>query len=172
MGEHTVFTIPKDRQKVTLYLDRGVILQGEIFLDMFAADLSVHQKVSAFFESPVQFFPIQLAQTGDTEFINKSNVGMAEVNVPVEQDTEYFSIRLMHKIPVTAMLLHGDEINGDLMAEVPEDRNRLSDCLNLPQRFISLREGAMIHYINKNALRKVVHRVQTGQELQLNDEEA
>jgi sRNA-binding regulator protein Hfq len=170
MGKYTVLTIPKDRQKVTLYLDRGVFLQGEIFLDMFAGDLSIHQKVSAFFESAAQFFPIQLTDTGDTEFIYKNNVGRVEVKVPVEQDTEYFSIRLMHKIPVTAMLLHGDEISGDLMAEVPEEKNRLSDCLNLPQRFIGMRDGALIHYINKSALRKVIHNIKIGGELQLTDE--
>jgi len=157
MDVNTVFTVPKDRQEVTIYLDRGVVLRGEIFLDMFSGDLSVHQKVSAFFEGASEFFPIKLTAAGDTEFVNKSNIGVVEVNIPVEQDAEYFSLRLLHRVPVTAILRHGDEISGELMAEVPREKNRLSDCLNTPQRFISVRDGAKIHYINKSAIRKVLH---------------
>jgi hypothetical protein len=157
MNVNTVFTIPKDRQEVTIYLDRGIVVRGEIFLDMFAADLSVHQKVSAFFEGRGEFFPLRLTTAGDTEFINKSNVGVVEVAVSAEQDAKYFSFRLVHKIPITAFLLHGDEISGELLAEVPEEKNRLSDCLNMAQRFISVRDGGKIHYINKSVIRKVLH---------------
>jgi hypothetical protein len=43
------------------------------------------------------------------------------------------------------------------MAEVPREKNRLSDCLNLPHRFLSVKTGGKILYINKKAIQKVVH---------------
>jgi hypothetical protein len=43
------------------------------------------------------------------------------------------------------------------MAEVPQEKARLSDCLNMSNRFLSIRTGATMCYINKDALQKVVH---------------
>ena len=39
MSVHTVFTVPKDRQDVTIHLDKGVSVTGEIFLESFSQDI-------------------------------------------------------------------------------------------------------------------------------------
>ena len=157
MTVHTAFTVPKDRQDVTIHLDKDVTLTGEIFLESFAQDLSAHQKVLAFLENDAVFFPIKLSATGNTEFINKQTAGIVEMAVPGESDANYFSFELMQTIPVTAILRHGQTISGELLAEVPKEKARLSDCLNLPHGFLSVKAGDKLFYINKSALQKVVY---------------
>jgi len=157
MSEKTVFAVPKDRQNVIIHLDKEIALTGVIFLESFSDDLSVHQKVSAFLENNLVFFPLKLQETGTTEFINKKNIGILEIAIPEVIDTDFFSLDLMHTIPVTAVLCHGDTISGELMAEVPQEKTRLSDCLNLPHKFLSVKTSDKIFYINKSALQKVVY---------------
>jgi hypothetical protein len=157
MSVNTVFTVPKDRQGVTIRLDKGAALEGEIFLESVSDDLSVHQKVTAFLENNNAFFPVKVNSSGNTEFVNKKNVRMVDVDFPEGPDTNYFSFRIMRAISVTALFSDGEAVSGELMAEVPEEKARLSDCLNLPDKFLSVKAGGKMRYINKEALQKVVH---------------
>ena len=42
-------------------------------------------------------------------------------------------------IPVNAQFGDGDTVNGELVAEVPAEKARLSDCLNLQNKFLSVK---------------------------------
>lgn len=159
MSANAVFTVPKDRQVVTVRMDNGVTLEGEIFLENFADNLSAHQKVTALLESSNAFFPIRINSTGKTEFLSKKSVRVVEVLFPEDPDNSYFSYRLMRTIPVTALFSDTDSISGELMAEVPAEKARLSDCLNLPDKFLSVKSGEKMCYLNKEkeTLQKVVY---------------
>ncbi len=63
----------------------------------------------------------------------------------------------MHAISVTARFCDGTAVSGELMAEVPQEKARLSDCLNISNKFLSVKTGGKMCYINKDALRTVVH---------------
>jgi hypothetical protein len=157
MSVDTVFTVPKDRLSVTIRLDKGVTLEGEIFLEPVAVDLSLHQKIVAFLETGNAFFPLKLDAAGKTEFINTKNVWILDITVPEGRDGDYFSFRPMHSVSVSMHFCDGKTVSGELMAEVSEERARLSDCLNLPGRFLSVKLGRKMRYINKDALQKVVY---------------
>lgn len=156
MSVDTVFTVPKDRLSVTVRLDKGVALEGEIFLEPVSGNLSVHQKVAAFLESGNAFFPLKLS-AGNTEFINKKNVWIVDVNIPDGHDADYFLFRPMHAISVTLLFSDGKIVSGELLAEVPEEKARLSDCLNLPGSFLCVRLAGKMRYINKETLQKVTY---------------
>ena len=151
------FAVPKDRQGVTVRLDRGVTIAGEVFLESVSDFLSIHQKVTAFLENDTAFFPIKISDSGRTEFINKKNVWTVEVGFPEDPQTDYFSHLHMHAITVTAHFRDGSVVNGDLMAEAPREKARLSDCLNMSNNFLCLKTDEKMCYLNKAALRKVVH---------------
>jgi hypothetical protein len=157
MSGNTAFTVPKDRQAVTVRLQKGEKLEGEIFLEYMVSGLSTHQKVTAFLENENLFFPIKIIATGMTEFINKKTVQTVDVGVPEDPETGYFSHLLMHTIRVTARFCDGTMVSGDLMAEVPQEKARLSDCLNMSNRFLSVHTGSTMCYINKDSLQKVMH---------------
>ena len=157
MSGNAIFAVPKDRHAVTVRLDKGIKLEGEIFLEYMASGLSTHQKVTAFLENENLFFPIKIIASGMTEFINKKTVQTVVVGFPEDPETGYFSHLLMHSIRVTARFCDGTIVSGNLMAEVPQEKARLSDCLNMSNRFLSVKTGATMCYINKDALQKVVH---------------
>jgi hypothetical protein len=157
MSGNAAFAVPKDRQEVTVHLDRGVALEGEVFLEYMAADLSVHQKLTLFLENDNMFFPIKVGATGGAEFVNKNNVWTVDVVIPDDPEINFFSHLLMHSIPVIAHFADGARISGDLMAEVPKEKARLSDCLNMPNKFLSVKTDGKMRYINKQALQKVIH---------------
>jgi len=155
---NTAFQVPKDRQSVVVRLTQGAVLEGEIFLESMAEGLSTHQKVTAFLENSLAFFPIKVSPDGKTEFINKQKVRTVEVAVTAAPETDYFEHLLMHTIPVTTFFGAAESISGELMAEAPQEKARLSDCLNMPNTFLCVRTASMICYINKESLQKVVYK--------------
>lgn len=157
MNEKTVFAVPKDRQSVTIRLSRDAALAGEIFMESIAEGLSIHQKVTSFIENSNTFFPLKLSPEGSTEFINKNKVQVFEVNLPEDPETSYFAHLLMQTIPVMVFLTDGSTVSGELLAEVPQEKARLSDCLNLTDKFLVVKSGERMCYINKEALQKVMH---------------
>jgi hypothetical protein len=157
MTGNTAFAVPKDRQEVTVRLGNGMTVEGVIFLEAVSDFLSSHQKITTFLENDNTFFPLKLDTTGNTEFINKKNVWTVEVGIPEDPETGYFSQLPMHAISVTAHFRDGTAVSGELMAEVPQEKARLSDCLNISNKFLSVKTDGKMCYINKDALRTVVH---------------
>jgi len=159
MSGKTIFAVPKDRQIVVVRLAQGAALTGEIFMESIAEGLSIHQKITSFIENSNTFFPIKLSPEGNTEFINKNMVQFFEVSLPEDPETSYFAHLLMQTIPVMVFLNDGSSVSGELMAEVPQEKARLSDCLNLNEKFLPVKSVGRMCYINKHALQKVVHAV-------------
>jgi len=159
LSDNTAFAVPKDRQRVAVRLSTGVALEGEIFMESFAEGLSMHQKISAFIEDNNTFFPIKVLPGGTTEFINKHTIQLVEVSFPEDPENNYFAHFLMQHIPVTVYFNDGNTVSGELMAEVPQEKARLSDCLNLTGKFLNIKSGKKMCYINKEALQKVVYAV-------------
>jgi hypothetical protein len=157
MNDQAAFAVPKDRQDVTVHLSEGGVIEGSIFLEYSLAERTLLQKVTAFLEAGNAFFPLRLNEGGATEFINKKNVTSVELAYSPDAGKDSLALSLMYSVGVTAVFTNGTEIGGALLAEVPLERARLSDCLNLPQQFLSIKVDGKIRYINKNALQKVVH---------------
>jgi len=158
MNGEAAFAVPKDRQNITVRLSQGAPLVGEIFMESIAEGLSIHQKITSFIENSTAFFPIKLAPGGSTEFINKNKVQVFEVSMPEDPETDYFAHLLMQTIPVTVFLNDGSTVSGELLAEVPQEKARLSDCLNMTEKFLVVKSGERMCYVNKSAVQKVVHR--------------
>ena len=144
------FVVPKEKQLVTVHLLGGDTLEGNIFLEYFPEARTLHQKLLAFFEDKKDFFPLSSGST--PEFLYKRAIRMVEVHFPEEEDT----FTLMHVELVTVIFRDGAQVSGDLMADVPEERKRLSDSLNLSGRYICTRAYGKVCYINKEAVLKVI----------------
>jgi len=156
MNGNAEFAVPKDRQAVTVRLVNGAGLEGEIFLEYISEHASRHQKVTEFLEKGRAFFPHKV-NGGGTEFVNKKNVQYVEVRIAETADADYFLGRPMQSIPVKALFNDGEAVSGTLMEEVPQEKGRLSDCLNLPNKFLNVRTNISLCYINKDALLKVIY---------------
>lgn len=150
MTEHSEFAVPKEKQLVSVLLLGGEVHEGNIFLEYYPEARTLHQKIVAFLEDANDFFP--LSAGGVPEFISKSAIRMVEVRYPEED--EAFSI--MHVELVTVIFSDGSQVSGDLLADVPAEKMRLSDCLNIPSRFLCTRAYGKVCYINKKAILKVI----------------
>jgi hypothetical protein len=149
MAERSEFTVPKEKQLVTVYLLGGDTIEGNIFLEYNPGVQTLHQKMASFLESQSDFFP--LSGGGTPEFISKSAIRMVEIHYPEDED----AFGIMHVELVTVIFRDGTQVSGDLLADVPQQRKRLSDCLNLAGRFLITRAYGKICYISKQAILKV-----------------
>ncbi len=150
------YAVPKDRQEVMVHLDAARSVAGAIFLEAAPGAHTIHHKVVAFLEDDTMFFPLTLRDGGATEFIRKRNIRMVEANYGENEDLRS-AISLMQRLGITAVFTDDSAISGELLSEVPAEKTRLSDCLNLPYHFLIVQVGEAICYINKYALRKVVY---------------
>ena len=150
MAEHSEFTVPKEKQLVTVYLLGGDTIEGDIFLEYNPDARTLHQKMMAFLENQTDFFPLSSGRT--PEFISKSAIRMVEVHYPEEE----VAFNIMHVELVTVIFRDGTQVSGDLLADVPEQRKRLSDSLNLTGRFLCTRAYGKVCYISKQAILKVI----------------
>jgi hypothetical protein len=150
MANQHEFVVPKEKQRVTVYLLGGDTIEGNIFLEFNPDARTLHQKMMAFLENKNDFFPLSGGST--PEFISKSAIRMVEVHYP--EDEEAFNI--MHVELVTVILRDSTQVSGDLLADVPDQRKRLSDCLNLSGRFLCTRAYGKVCYISKQAILKVI----------------
>ncbi len=150
MADMRDFVVPKEKQLVTVHLIGGEAQEGNIYLEFFSEARTLHQKITAFLEDKKDFFPLSRGTT--PEFVNKSAIRMVEVHYPEEQS----SFDIMHVELVTVIFRDGSQVSGDLLADVPDERKRLSDCLNLSGRFLCTRTYGKISYINKQAVLKVI----------------
>ncbi|HWR73944.1 MAG TPA: hypothetical protein VN604_12305 [Nitrospirota bacterium] len=152
MTDHRNFAVPKEKQQVKVHLLGGEALAGSIFLEYKPEAVTVYQKVASFLEDRTSFFPIAVGEL-KPQIVGKTSVKILEIEYP--EDESIFSLKRIENVAV--MLSDGSRIDGLLMADVPEERDRLSDCLNLPERFLSLRLSGKILFINKALIRKVLY---------------
>ena len=152
MAEQREFAVPKDKQAVMVHLIGGEIRSGNIFLEYFPGASTLHQKVKLFLENANRFFPLTDEGRPPT-FINKERVSMLEVDISHEEP----AYSLMHIEDITMQFIDGSALSGELLAEVPKEKTRLSDCLNLPEAFLSVKKKNIIYYLNKTTIQKVVY---------------
>jgi hypothetical protein len=146
------FAVPKDKQFVTVLLVGGETRTGNIFLEYFPEALTLHQKIKMFLEDANRFFPLTTEGLPPT-FINKESVNVLEVAVSDDEPAYH----LMHIEDITTLFTDGTALSGALLAEVPKEKARLSDCLNLPESFLSIKREKTLCYLNKHAIQKVIY---------------
>lgn len=155
--DQAAFAVPKDKQDVTVQLGDGAAIEGTIFLEYAPGDPSVHHRMTTFLEGETTFFPISL-KGGETQFISKRNIKQIDLGYRDDQEDLKTALSLMKMINITAVFLDKTTIHGELMADVPIEKTRLSDILNLPAKFLYVKvDNKRICYVNKDAVRKVSH---------------
>ena len=154
MNNDSGLAVPKDKQAVVIHLDAGAIIEGDIFMESSINETSLHQKLLRFLTQGSRFFPIKTADA--TEFINTTAIRFVEVKIPADPSANFFSHLLMQTLQVTVYFRDNTTLSGQLMAEVPPGRGRLSDCVNIPAAFLSIYTSGKMCYVNRNNVVKIV----------------
>jgi len=152
-------SIDKKKMQVVITFADGSKEKGEIFLAQYAGGHHGHQKVADLLNGEKGFLPVSM-ENGAIEFVSKGQILTIEGELVAEEDEEMLSAGLIHQKNVTVVTSGKQTITGTLLAEVPDERSRLSDCLNLPEDFIRLKSESRYLHINKAMIKKITARNQ------------
>lgn len=145
------FAIPKEKVSVAIRFANGTWAEGTIFIEHSQTERTMQQKIFSFMEDGCAFFPFLLSANGILEFISKSRILALQYILPSDEE----DVNLMHIESIAAIMPDGSEIAGMLTEEVPREQSRLSDCLNLSNKFLNMRAGHKAWCVNKKLIVKV-----------------
>ena len=148
-------SVSKDRATINAIFRDGKKIRGELFLAAHTESHYGHQKVSDLLEGEKNFLPISIKGEGRTEFVNKNQLLIVEGELATEDDEEKIAMGLFHIEKVRLFFINDDVLEGAMLSEVPKERSRLSDCLNMDQKFINFIKDGRYMYVNKRLLVKV-----------------
>jgi hypothetical protein len=131
--EHHV-RVEKIKRKVTLCRSDGMKLCVNLFLSPYAEEHSGRELILDILNSHLVFLPVEDISTGAIFFLNKSGVMFLEIP---ERDLAEETVLNPEK-SVQVELTNHETMNLSLFMEMPEDRSRVSDYLNLSPGFIYL----------------------------------
>ena len=155
MNNPAEFSIPKDRVRVTLRLRSDADINGDVFLEHLPGERALYQKVAALLENEYAFLPVLEEGSGQMQFVNKRSIKAVEFTGHDEQAEQSEEFRLLHVEHIEAVFIDGDSMQGALAADVPAQKARLSDCLNLRERFLCMKRGGSIWFVNKESIQQV-----------------
>lgn len=151
--------VHKDRVEATVYCRNEIKISGEFFLSSYSHAHQGHETLSDLLEEENYFIPLVISKGNQTELINKNNIVMLESNFKSSDDgsiDEKITMGLIRAYEVKVIFEDGESVTGTILSEVQLERARLSDCLNLPCKFLRFRLGARFLHLNKGWISRVI----------------
>ena len=138
--------INKLRRRAKVRGSEGSEIDVNFFLREIAENHSGREIILDILNSKAIFISVERLNTNEVFFLNRRKVVCVELH---ERDL-IEEMMLAPEIPVQVTLVNGQSIKGSFFLEMPPERSRLSDYLNLSPQFIYLcRKNADI-IINKS----------------------
>jgi hypothetical protein len=122
-----------------------------LFLAAQAETHSGYERPSDLLEGPSGFLPA-LDEGGDGIIVRRSALVVVSVSAGHEPGSGLEGegdVRPGSRMQVEVTLHDGTVLEGEVVYAMPEGRSRLIDFLNAPGRFLPLRDGETLHFINK-----------------------
>ncbi|MEE9911332.1 MAG: hypothetical protein K4571_06370 [Deltaproteobacteria bacterium] len=124
----------KIKRRATLRRSDGVKLDVNFFLSPYAEGHSGKELILDILNSASTFLPVEDVDTGAIIFFNKSNV----MSLEIAERNLLDETLLSREKRVHVELTNGETLKMSIFLEMPEERSRVSDYLNSPERFIYL----------------------------------
>jgi len=134
--------IAKHRRQVIFTLADGSELVGEVFLSLYEVRRQGPQGVGGLLNGEDAFLPVKTRD--GTVHLNVANI--IKARTPAEAERHELMM-LGKKYAVRVTTLYGEEIDGEVFVDLPQDRSRVSDYLNQPDRFFRIFVPDHIVYI-------------------------
>ncbi len=127
---------------------------GRIFIPATSPVHDGPTRTEEWINEPTPFFPFLPDDGGQGVLMNKREVlvlsvtGLAESKTPDE----------IAESPVRRVKVEAESrrLEGDLVLDMPENHLRVLDYLNRADTFLALREGAVLHLIQKERITRVI----------------
>ena len=144
--------VPTVERSVEVECADGRRFQGRIFIP---AASPVHEgptRTEEWINEAPSFFPF-LPHDGQGPFLlNKREVLVLSVEEPPEDGPEGKAESPVRHVKIEA---ESRRLEGELVLEMPENHLRVLDYVNRTEPFLALREGAVLHLIQKERITRV-----------------
>jgi len=104
------------------------------------------------------FFPFLPADAGEPVILNKRQIAWVTFDVrsfpaPSPDDSPEVLSGPEQRVSVWC---RDRRLEGVLLIDLPEDKSRVLDRLNQPERFLRIRDGDLLHYVSRDHISQVV----------------
>lgn len=104
------------------------------------------------------FFPFLPADAAEPVILNKRQVAWVSFDfrsfpTPSGDESPEVHSRPEQRVSVWC---RDRLLEGVLLIDLPEDKSRVLDLLNQPERFLRIRDGDLLHYVSRDHISKVV----------------
>lgn len=154
------FAIPKTVIQAGVTMPGRKRRQVEIFLGDCAASHAGGERVIDLLASEVRFIPVRDAESGQVIFLQRSSIMV--LTVPLEhelradlEDGGLLETEIAERFHIEVVLSDGSIVKGELTYVMPEGMRRLQDFLNLPEPYLSIRDGEAAHIVSKSHVSEV-----------------
>jgi hypothetical protein len=132
----------------------GRIARGRVFLPASAHNHDGPMRAEEWMNEPTDFFPFLADDTEAPVLLNRHEVEVltvpahADAGSVVEDGDEA-------QAPHVVVDCRGRLLSGTIVIDMPEEHRRVLDVLNRPGRFLTLRDGARHHLVQKDRITRV-----------------
>lgn len=145
------YRIEKLKRQVTVLLNDGSQLEGEIFLRPLSRYRPRPEEPLELLNDVEPFFPL-LVRPGEAIILSKSGVASVETSIEEGEDHEFTALGL----PVEVTMVNGMKRSGSVFIESRAGRQRLFDFLNaFPSRFLPVVDARRICLVNTQSIAHV-----------------
>jgi len=153
------FRIPKLEVSAAISLLAHPQKEVKLFLHECSGTHAGAERPSDLLNGSREFFPA-VEPSGKTVFLHREAVTVVSVPVesefpPEEPGENPLEPEPASRLPVEVVVQGGTVIRGTVSFVGPEGRNRLIDFLNMPDRFLVVREEGLARLINKRRIVRV-----------------
>lgn len=131
----------------------GRTIRGRIFVPAAAHTHEGAMRAEEWMNEPGEFFPFLPDDSREPVLLNRHEILV--VTVPAHADAG--GALEGTPLPERKVVIEcgGRLLGGTLIIDMPEEQSRVLDYLNRPGRFVTLRDGARHHLVQKNRITRV-----------------
>ena len=147
----SVYHVQKSELSVVVFQADGSIMKGVVFLSATAYNHAGKQTLLDLLKEPGDFFPFR-SESGEFCVTNKQTITHIRF-VPPEQEEEYQSLGDRENVEIK--FVGGEQLGGTVVIEMPEERSRLFDFINVMEGFFLLQNEEAHYLVNVSHVRDI-----------------
>lgn len=133
------------RREVAFTLTGGKEIQGEVYLSLYSTSRMGEQRVDELLNEGSRFLPVR---TGEGHLlVNVEHIMLARCGME-EEDHDLTMLGERRTVKIGTLL--GTTVIAELYVSLPRGFQRVKDCLNQPQRFLTLFVPGHVLYVNRD----------------------
>lgn len=146
--------VPTEALAAEVLCADGRSFVGRIFVPATASRHSGPMRPEEWLNDPALFFPFLPDDAEAPVLMNKREVLV--LSVPAALDLGEVPEELLSPVRRVAVEAEEQRLEGTIVIDMPQTHTRMLDYLNRPEPFLTLRDGAQHHFVQKERITRVI----------------